>query len=81
MRRFSAPWCGEIGCPLRCVAMTQAGENGRAPDRATRNGSAHNFSIHHCALRYDTPANYVLASKLLVRELHENRGTYRSSRS
>jgi hypothetical protein len=35
------------------------------PDRATRIGSAHNFPIRHCALRYDTPTNKVLISSAL----------------
>jgi hypothetical protein len=30
--------------------------------RATRIGSAHNFSIRHCALHSDTPTNKVLTS-------------------
>src|ERR1700756_4075196 len=36
--------------------------NRPAPDRATRIGSAHNFSVRHCALRSDTPTNKIPTS-------------------
>ena len=42
------------------------------PRYRTRIRSARNFSIHHCALRSDTPRNLILASRL-VRALSKNR--------
>jgi hypothetical protein len=64
VRRFSAPWSGEKLDGF-AVAMTQAEENRESTGCATPIGSAHNFLIRHCALRYDTPTNQVLTSSSL----------------